>query len=390
MSDHLGSHLPRLPRLPRPPTHTAHTPDTHPRQPTHPSHAGFPRTPHIHTTHTHASPNPRQQRAPCCHGRYACERPHGLASCQMGASWNHAARMDPVQMLAGLLSGATSTRTTQTHAPMHPCTHTHAHAPHAHPPPRHTPTPLHTPTPPLAPKAKLSDGRAWRFPVRLPTTFRGSESISAAHPSPEIPSPPAGYGPRAKGTGTRLGCATQPRQPRRNRPHPHPLYPWQGHARAKREERKREERKRAPPPRSRVRRQSRSRWRSRSRWAHVAGSLPCALSQFSPAPCSALHPSRQPATSSWQPAARSPHTSPREPTRDHASPHEITRDHTRSHEITRDHTSPAHHEPALGRESCFGFPFNTSPTAATRGLRMTDHPYLSAPPRPALACTHAR
>ena len=232
MSDHLGSHLPRLPRLPRPPTHTAHTPDTHPRQPTHPSHAGFPRTPHIHTTHTHASPNPRQQRAPCCHGRYACERPHGLASCQMGASWNHAARMDPVQMLAGLLSGATSTRTTQTHAPMHPCTHTHAHAPHAHPPPRHTPTPLHTPTPPLAPKAKLSDGRAWRFPVRLPTTFRGSESISAAHPSPEIPSPPAGYGPRAKGTGTRLGCATQPRQPRRNRPHPHPLYPWQGHARA--------------------------------------------------------------------------------------------------------------------------------------------------------------
>ena len=42
--------------------------------------------------------------------------------------------------------------------------------------------------------------------------------------------------------------------------------------------------------------------------------------------------------------------------------------------------------PARGRESCFGFPFNTSPSAATRGLRMTDHPYLSAPqpctPRP--------
>ena len=43
-------------------------------------------------------------------------------------------------------------------------------------------------------------------------------------------------------------------------------------------------------------------------------------------------------------------------------------------------------QPARGRESCFGFPFNTSPSAATRGLRMTDHPYLSAPqpctPRP--------
>ena len=43
---------------------------------------------------------------------------------------------------------------------------------------------------------------------------------------------------------------------------------------------------------------------------------------------------------------------------------------------------PAHLR-ARGRESCFGFPFNTSPSAATRGLRMTDHPYLSAPQ----ACT---
>ena len=202
MSDHLGSHLPRLPRLPRPPTHTAHTPDTHPRQPTHPSHSGFPRIPHIHTTHTHASPNPRQQRAPCCHGRYACERPHGLASCQMGASWNHAARMDPVQMLAGLLSGATCTRTTH-HADPDPCTHApmHSHArtrtprpPSATSHPRHSTHPRH----PSPRKRSFPTVVPGAFPCACPQHFVEARASPQRTPALRFRLPPPAMAPVPK------------------------------------------------------------------------------------------------------------------------------------------------------------------------------------------------
>ena len=126
----------------------------------------------------------------------------------MGASWNHAARMDLVQMLAGLLSGATDPRRptpTQTHTHARPCTpprgRAHAHAPHPHPLPRKQSFPT------VVPGA---------FPCACPQHFVEAR----ASPQRTLAPPPAGTGHRAKGTSTRLGCATLD-------PPDHSPLPWQ-------------------------------------------------------------------------------------------------------------------------------------------------------------------